>query len=184
MARLGDPAANDDAARYSEFLQLFSLHQKWILGHIYHMLHNHHDADDVFQKTSLVLWQKFSDFEPGTDFRAWACQIAFYQTRNFLRTSARDRHRFNDALLELLTEERESEDHELEMRCEALQRCLDQLKEKDQSLVKEVYESDRSIRELAEQLGKAAQTLYNRLNAVRRRLHACIDERLKGGAKV
>ena len=45
------PSSNDNSCfadeRYAEFLRLFTAHQKWILGHLYHILHNYHDAEEV-----------------------------------------------------------------------------------------------------------------------------------------
>ena len=177
----GEPRRRGDDSRYVEFLGLFTAHQKQILGRIYHMLHNHHDAQDVFQRTSLVLWEKFDDFEMGTNFLAWASQVAFYQSRNFLRTAARDRHYFNDKILDLLQEEHEAAEEGLECRREALSDCLEKLRPNDRELVRQVYQEDESIRELAEQMGKAAQTLYNRLNGIRRRLYACIQLKIEQG---
>jgi RNA polymerase sigma-70 factor (ECF subfamily) len=39
-----------------------------------------------------------------------------------------------------------------------------------------------SIARLAQQLGRAPQTLYNRLNTLRRSLAACVERRMAGGA--
>jgi RNA polymerase sigma-70 factor (ECF subfamily) len=34
------------------------------------------DVDDVLQDINAVLWEKADEFKPGTDFWAWASQIA------------------------------------------------------------------------------------------------------------
>jgi RNA polymerase sigma-70 factor, ECF subfamily len=178
------PSSNDNSCfadeRYAEFLRLFTAHQKWILGHLYHILHNYHDAEDVFQKTSVVLWQKFDEFESGTSFRAWAwaCRVAFYQAKNFMRTAARDRHVFNDQLMELLLDERLEADAEIAQRRDALAACVEGLKPADRDLLRAIYESGDPVRDVAEGLGKAVQTVYNRLSTIRRRLHGCISARL------
>jgi len=167
--------------RYKEFLILFSAHQKSIHGHIFHMLNHHHDAEDVFQKTSLVLWEKFDQFESGTNFRAWACKVAFYQARNFIRVSSRDRHVFNDTLLDLLHDERQAAVDELDCQAAALDECIQELRPKDKELVRQVYREDLTVRDIAKHMGKAAQTLYNRLNGIRRRLHSCVQAKTSLG---
>ena len=62
-------------------------------------------ADDVLQETNLVLLRKESDFQPGTDFVAWASQVAAFQVKNDRAKRGRDRLTFDDALLGQLASE-------------------------------------------------------------------------------
>jgi RNA polymerase sigma-70 factor (ECF subfamily) len=176
---MDQPEQLGTSARTAEFLSLFSENQTWILGSIYHLVHNYHDAQDVFQRTSLILWQKFDNFESGTNFRAWACQIAFYQAKGFLRDAGRDRLCFNEALLETLLNERESSKDPLDRRHDFLAACIAKLSPNDQKMIQEVYGKEATVLEIAERLGYAAQTLYNRLNKARRRLHLCVNIQLQ-----
>ena len=80
--------ANSGGKPPDEFVRLFMSSQRKIYWYIYTLLHDHHDTEEVFQETALVLWQKFASFQPGTSFVSWACRIAFY---NVLRY--RDNHR-------------------------------------------------------------------------------------------
>ncbi len=173
------PPREGDA--YNLFLNLFSRHHRQILAYLYGLLHNHHDADDVFQRTSLVLWSKFGDFRPGSNFMAWACRIAFLQTCNFLRTSSRDRLRFSDDLLKIMAEERLDYQQEGSRRAKALTACINKLTGRQRDLVRKAYDRDRPIHELAGQLGLAVQTVYNQLNSIRRTLFECVEQRLSGG---
>jgi RNA polymerase sigma factor (sigma-70 family) len=80
-----------------EFLAHFARDHDQILEHIVVLLHDFHDAEDVFQRTSLILWQKFDQFDPQQgSFLSWACGVAYYEVRNFLRVAARDRLRFSE----------------------------------------------------------------------------------------
>ena len=45
--------------------------------------------EDVFQAANLVLWRKFDQFEPGTNFFAWACQIIRYEVLKYREKYAR-----------------------------------------------------------------------------------------------
>jgi RNA polymerase sigma factor (sigma-70 family) len=56
------------------------------------------DADEVFQRTSVILWRKFSEFRPGTDFVSWACRVAHLEALNYLRARQRDRLLFDEPL--------------------------------------------------------------------------------------
>ena len=157
------------------FLQHFAEHHERLLAHIFSLLPHEQDARDVFQKTSLVLWRKFDQFREEGDFLAWACGIAYYEVRNFLRVAGRDRLRFNDDLLKILSEERLKRHERSDRRAQLLVECIKKLRSSDRDLVHEVYSGGRSVKELADQLGRAVQTVYNRLNLIRRRLFTCVQ---------
>ena len=57
---------------------LMTRHQRQIFSYIYTLVPNRPDAEDLLQETSLVICEKFREFEVGTDFVAWACQIAYW----------------------------------------------------------------------------------------------------------
>ena len=163
------------------FLKEFAPHHDRLFAYLFSLPPHRPDAEDVFQRTSVILWQKFDQWEPGTDFLAWACGVAFYEARNFIRVASRDRLRFSDALLDTLAKERAATLRRRDDRVAALQECLQKLDQGERELLQKAYVDEESIRELARRDGRAAQTLYNRLNLVRKRLLQCTDLRLDGG---
>jgi RNA polymerase sigma-70 factor (ECF subfamily) len=172
------------AAKPTEaFLKEFAHHHDRLFAYLFSLLPHRPDAEDVFQRTSLVLWQKFDQWEPGTDFLAWACGVAFYEVRNFVRVASRDRLRFGEGLLESLSRDREASLRRRDERVAALQECLKKLDRQERELLERAYVDEESIRELARRDGQAAQTLYNRLNLVRKKLLLCTDlrTRVEGG---
>ena len=78
-----------DSNRYEEFVSLVRLYTSQVLAYINALLLNRNDAEDLFQETCLVLWQKFDEFQPGTNFLAWALRIADYKVMNFQTTQSR-----------------------------------------------------------------------------------------------
>lgn len=167
--------------QYEQFLQLFSQDRDRIFACIHSLLPHRADAEDVFQRCSILLWRKFSDYEPDRDFLAWACGVAFYEVRNFLRTSSRDRLQFDDQLVDDLAERRMESLEQVDDRLEALRACLSTLQRADRELMQRVYEEGQSVRLFAESTGQALQTLYNRISQVRRRLFECVERRLAAG---
>ena len=165
------------------FLREFAAHHDRLFAYLYSLLPHRPDAEDVFQRTSIILWQKFDQWTPGSDFLAWACGVAFYEVRNFVRVASRDRLRFGEALLESLSKEREASLRRRDDRVAALQDCLKKLDRAERELLEKAYLDEESIRDLARRDGQAAQTLYNRLNLIRKRLLQCTDLRtgLQGG---
>lgn len=164
-----------DTLDYEQFVQLFARVRESLFGYIFSLLPHWSDAEDVFQQTSLVLWRKFGEFEPETNFLAWACRVAFFEVRNFQRVASRDRLRFSDALLEQLAKERVISSEIASRRQEFLLDCIAKLSDDQRSLLVRTYEDETSIRQLADELNRAPQTLYNRLNLIRRALFECVE---------
>jgi RNA polymerase sigma-70 factor (ECF subfamily) len=180
------PSPDDQSVveRTEEFVQLLTQHQSLIRGFIYTLLPHRAEADDLFQRTSIVLWRKFGQFQIGTDFGAWACQIAKFEVRNFLRVGRRDRLRFSDDLLASLADMRLTLDSELELRREALRHCVTKLRANDKQIVQKCYGSQAvSAKDVAAELGRPANTLYKALNRIRRALFECIERTLRANER-
>ena len=163
---------------YSQFVHLFSRNSHRIFAFIYSLLPYRSDAEDVFQQTSLILWRDFSRFDQDRSFAAWANGIAFNTVRNFQRTRARSRLIFSEKLMSALAQERSTGQVESDQRRDALDDCIHKLPAADRDLVQHIYEDGTSIKEHAKSIGRAVQTLYNRLNLIRNGLLECIDRTL------
>jgi len=166
--------------RTEEFVKLLSQHQALVRGFIFTLLPNRSEADDLFQRTSIVLWRKFDQFRVGTDFGAWACQIAKLEVRNFLRVGRRDRLCFSDELVASLADMRFTLDNELELRREALRHCITKLRASDKQIVHKCYGPQATTaKDAAAELGRPTNTLYKALTRIRRALFECIERSLR-----
>ena len=173
-----------ESDNHQDFIVLLNASHRRLLAFLVSVLGNRHDAQDALQKASVTLWRRFADFEQRTDFFAWASTVAFYEAKNFQRMAARSRLRFGDELLELIAAERVVDSARTQARVEALDHCMEQLDAPSVALVEAAYFEEGSVARLAEQLGRVPQTLYNKLNILRRRLAECVSQRLAadGGA--
>ncbi len=172
-----DPTADPGSAATDAFLKEFAKHQERIFAYVYALLPHRPDAEDVFQRTSLTLWRKFATWDRQSPFTAWAFGVAFYQVKNFIRSAGRDRLRFDDQLLDRLADERGTTVERRDARLAALGECLKTLDDSERALVDGAYRDEENIKELATRTGRAVQTLYNRLNLIRRKLLTCVDMR-------
>ena len=169
-----------DPKRYDEFVALLRTATGQILTYIHALLLNWDDAEDVFQETCIVLWQKFDTFQPGTNFLGWALRVARNKAMNFTTTRARRQSRWSPAvqvaIAAELTEGRAepSADH-----LATLADCLEQLQEADRQLVERCYGDGVPVRQLAEQTGRSPQSVHNSLRRIRFALLECI-ERVRG----
>lgn len=175
----------DNTERHAEFVHLLNAAHRRLLGYLVSLLGNRHDAEDVFQRASITMWRQFEKFDPGSNpggalvgFLAWASTVAFYEVKNFQRAAARSRLYFNDELMQTLADERAGDLAQIEPRHEALEKCLSDLDASARQLVEAAYLEEGSLAALAERLGRAPQTLYNKLNLIRRALAECVTRRL------
>jgi RNA polymerase sigma-70 factor, ECF subfamily len=170
----------EEADRTEEFVRLFSQHESLVRGFLLTLLPNRSEVDDLFQRTSIVLWRKFRDFHPGTDFGAWACQIAKLEVRNYLRVRSRDRLHFSDALLTSLADVRQALSDELDLRREALRHCVAKLRPADQEIIQHCYgPQSTTAKDAAEKLSRPVNTLYKALIRIRSALYECVERALK-----
>ncbi len=174
----GDDDRDRSPASNEEFLRLFAETNHRIYGFIVTLLPHPGEADDVFQRTSVVLWRKFAEFRPGTDFVRWACRVAQLEVMNHRRAARRDRLQFDEPLIARLADERLEHEGLLRARSAALAGCLRRLAEADRALLRLYYDANLTIPEIAGRLRRPANTLYKALQRVRRALRRCIDARL------
>lgn len=160
------------------FMALLMQHRHRLYAFIAKQLVNPADVEEVFQKTSIILWKKMSTFDPDCSFFHWACGIAFNEIRNFLTVQRRSRLYFDLELVELLAQEAAEEAVLSERRLEALRLCMTQLSDRHQSILQQCYAGTESITEIVKQMGRNRTALYKQLALLREKLLTCIRFRL------
>src|SRR5437868_4635179 len=95
-----DDSLNPSLERQKQLMLLMTQHQRRIFAYIHALVPDRHDAEDLLQETSMVIVEKFQEFEPGTDFVAWAFQIAWWRVRAARQKFARSKVVFDDDVLE------------------------------------------------------------------------------------
>lgn len=161
-----------------EFVSLFAKHDRGIYKYILTLMVDPDTAQEVFQEASVTLWQKFGEFQPGSNFFAWACRVAYFEVLKYRQTHRRDRLQFNDDLLETIAEERSASEGLLQARRRALAACLGKLSPRDRTLIEHRYAGSSTVLEIAQQTGRPVNTLYKGLERIRRTLMHCIDKAL------
>lgn len=160
------------------FHRLFIEHQRAIYAHLFALLTNVSDVEEVFQTTCVVLLDKADQYQEGTDFRAWATRVAELEAYNYRRRQQTERQRFSDTLVEKLADQRATMTDELSLRATALRQCVQKLPAGDQDLVRQRYASRTTTKQLAEQLGRSVEGLYKSIQRVRAALRDCIERTL------
>ncbi len=171
-------ADTSSADRQKELVSLVTRHQRRVFSYIYALVPNRHAAEDLLQETNLVICEKFSEFRPGTDFVAWACQIAYWRIRNARQKFARSKVTFNQDVLEAVSATAASMAGEVDARHEALEYCLGRLHPRDREMMLTRYEPGCGVAEAARRSGRSMQAAYKALARIRKLLFDCVTARL------
>jgi RNA polymerase sigma-70 factor, ECF subfamily len=160
------------------FAQLLTRHRSQLFRLVFCMVHTQQDAEDVFQQAALTMWDKFEEFDPATDFVAWASQIARHKALNFLTSKDRRRVCFSPEFIDELSRHDEPKSDYQESRLRALASCRAKLPVRDQQLLSQCYSGEGTIQDVARQIGRPAGSVYDSLMRIRRALFDCIQRTL------
>lgn len=164
---MSDPSPDD------QFLELLARHQGQLFGYIFAAVRNLDDAEELYQQTSIILWRKFSDYQPASDFVRWACKTAKFEILHFQRKRRRSPICFSDEALSNLAETQVPDD-EPSLHQKLLAECVEELPASDRQLIETCYAGHGSVKQVAEELQRSVQTLYNSLSRIRRVLFHCV----------
>jgi RNA polymerase sigma-70 factor, ECF subfamily len=169
----------DNLERNKRLMLLMTQHQRRIFSYIYTLVPDRHNAEDILQETSLVICEKFADFDPGTDFVAWACQIAYWEVRRARQKFARAKVFFDQDVVDAIAETSGTIAEEVTHRHEALAHCLRKLHPRDRELVLTRYEPGGGVEEAAQRSGRTLEAAYKALGRIRKLLLDCVTQRLE-----
>lgn len=170
----------DEHQKRSRFADLLRQNQSRLLGYLHALVRDLNDADDLFQQTAVILWNKFDAFDGSRSFLAWACGVARFEASNFIRSRSRKKLYFSDDLNLLLIEAYdEMPEPEPEDRREALTQCLGKLRERDRELLLEAYgDAEPGVTTIADRMGRSSQSVHNSLRRIRQSLYECVRRTL------
>jgi RNA polymerase sigma-70 factor (ECF subfamily) len=161
-------------------MALMTRHKRQIFSYIYVLVPNRTDAEDLLQETSLVICEKFHEFREGTDFVAWACQIAYWRVRYSRQKYARSKVVFDQEIVDVVARTASAMTDEMDERHEALVHCLQRLHPRDRELLIARYEPGGTVDAAARRSGRTLQTAYKALGRLRKLLLDCVSTRLAG----
>ena len=165
-----------------QYITQLTAAQPGLWAYIFSLLPDPVAAQDVLQETNLTLWRKANEFQAGTNFLAWACQVGYFHVLSHRRRVRRDRLIFDEEVFAYLAERQADRAAELGDRLAALRGCLEKLPPTSRRLLEERYAPGGSVKELAETDGRSVAALSQVLYRIREKLLACIETtRAAGG---
>jgi len=167
-----------------DFLGLFLKHQQEIYAYILTLVPHVNDADDLFQDGMTVMWQKFDQFSPGTNFAAWGIQIMRYRILEYRRNLARNKRvLIEDSLFEALLDYVPAIQDEMAARIEALRKCQTLLDDRAKRILKMRYERNTPVEEIASYLKVSRRHVYHILGQINSVLLRCMRRTLAEGSR-
>ena len=170
---------------HEQFLRLYVECEESLRGFVRSLLPTLEDAREVMQNTAAVLWKKYDQLDDPKNFRRWAFGVARFEVLSYRRDKARDRHIFGEELIIQLAEDSVKIEVDSDREIKALKICLAKLPPKHSALVREAYDKDLKIKEIAEREGRTPMSVYKVLHRARMALTDCVKETLEAeGAHV
>lgn len=159
-----------------DFVQLMTEYQGRMYAYILSLLADPNAANDILQETNLVLWRKSTEFQVGTNFKAWAFRIANFQVMAYRQRRIRDRLVFDDDFMMTLSVDASSYDDTYEVRQKKLVTCMDKLPDRQRDLIERRYSIGVSIKKIADELKSTANSIAQALFRARNNLINCVKD--------
>ena len=165
----------------SQVVRLLMEHRAALFSFIYTAVRDFDVAEEVFQEVSVAVCESHASFRTGTNFSAWAREIA----RRRILAEWRSTNRFpgllsDDALRQIQAGFDNAESHwTVRNRMSALRSCLSTLSPTVRRMLELRYVNQLSMDEIATQMERKGESIRKALYRTRRALCACIDRRLR-----
>lgn len=161
-----------------DFVDLYSRYARRIYAFVRTLVPNHADAEDVSQEVGRVLWEKFDEYEPGTDFLRWAFQIAHYKVLQYRRGKARSTAMLAEQVVELIDQQMLETSTREDTRQAALAECVQKLAASDRQLVEARYKAGATTQSVADAVGRSVDAIYRSLRRIHKALFECVRRSL------
>ena len=162
-----------------EFILELTQVQQRLFGFLFKRLADREQAREVLQRTNLVLCRKADNYEPGTNFKAWAMTVANYEVMAYRKTQVRERLVFTDEVVALLGPDDDGRSSAQSDRVAHLSHCLKGMSSKNRELLDWRYQGERTMDKIAEDVGSTIGAVKVKLHRLRRQLLGCIQNRMQ-----
>lgn len=165
----------------TDILRLLMEYRTALYSYILAITRDAHSSEDVFQETSMVIWEKRGTYQPNTSFKAWSREIARRTILARRRKDIRFPVLLSDDEMKLLGEGFDEAEKEFQSDeyVDALKQCTGELRSHDRHLIDLRYVKDFSMQQISEVLGIQSESVRKLLYRIRKSLKFCIQSRLK-----
>jgi len=176
--RRGSPRMHDVDQQLERYVATVIQLQRSLYAFILAQLPTISEAEDVLQETNVVLWAKRLEFSAADNLRAMIFQVARYQVLAHRKRRQWDKSGFDRSLIELLASEARERSDGLDGKRRAMAQCLERLRPQDRKMIADRYGRGLSGKQLGEQLGRTADSVFHSLHRIRTALIRCVRRTL------
>lgn len=166
----------------AEFLRRYVAVQASLRSYLLALLRRADDAEDVFQDVSIVLWDRYAEYDPAFPFLNWAFGIARNHAARWRRGRSRAPAWLPPELEEKLAADQAEIEDELRARRRTLQDCVEKLGAGARELLRLRYEGALSLQEIAAARRTTLNAVNKALGKIRRFLGDCAGQARIGRA--
>jgi len=156
-------------------MKCYAQHQRRLYVYLLSLVHNAADAEELMQETSYILWKKYDEFKPGSNFGAWACRVAYLETLKFREGRGRNALPLSPKFLERVAGKMDEVSDELEWQSETFQHCIERLSPADRELICLRYAPGTSVKQIAADLDRPVRSVSKSLSRIRKALLDCME---------
>lgn len=162
-----------------KFNKLITDIQPQLFSFIFSLVPHKQDAEDVLQKTNLILCEKQETFNPELgSFKTWSFKIARYQVMAHRTLHSRSKICFSNELTEVLADE--AMDYETpKIKKNALDKCYNRLPKHMKRIAELRFKKELTMKEISvctkRPVGAVSATLFR----IRENILGCINEAFK-----
>jgi RNA polymerase sigma-70 factor (ECF subfamily) len=172
MNKQGQHAGGD------EFMRMYLTHEYRIRGYIRCLVKHYADVDDVLQNAVVVMWAKYRSLESHDHFLRWALAIARFEVLKHFEKKRNRLQMFSPELFSVIEQKTANMAQNQDRRREALQECIESLRQQDKELLRLRYQIHSTTRNVARTLGRSIDAVYKALNRIHQKLLLCIRYKL------
>lgn len=137
-----------------------------------------HQAEDLLQETAATAAEKFTTYDPSRSFTSWILGVARNKLLYHYRTHANDRHIFDAAAIQEVTDVYAEMEPEISAMHTALESCIDRVQGRPRKLLEMRYVRELTPLKIATMTGMNSNAVSVMLHRVRRTLRECIERQL------
>ncbi|MCK4998228.1 MAG: sigma-70 family RNA polymerase sigma factor [Anaerohalosphaera sp.] len=167
--------------KYESFLKLYRKNEVCIFRYIIALLPNYSAAEDVMQDTMLVMWRKYDQFRPGSNFVAWGMQIARFGVLKYHQKNKPGIVHFDTDAMNNLTKHKMITDSNKELYLEALDECTKGLSDNCKQMIVLRYVENMKVTDIALKMQKSLNSTYKVMSRIHHALLNCIERKMAKG---
>lgn len=163
-------------SKKKQFFGLYNKVQLRLYSYLTAVVRNQNDAEDILQETAIILWDKFDQYQEGTNFGAWAFKIANNKARDFMRKNRNTKMFFHADFYESVLQQAQEDPNDDVERSGALHFCIDKLPENSRKLLSMRYQKNISIKHISHLTGRSANGLYQTYSKLINAIRECMNK--------